>query len=85
MFLAFKNGVKSIQTAHYRISKFFTYVTKTRPHLSTCSRKQGNYNGTFIFEIDIVIVKRKADSGTKQFSVNELLKTCKQNILMQYS
>ena len=29
--------------------KFFTYVTKTCPHLSTYSRKPWNYNGTIIF------------------------------------
>ena len=33
---------------------FFTQVTKTRPNLSTYSRKPGNYNGTIIFEIDIM-------------------------------
>ena len=33
---------------------FFTYVTKTRANLSTYSRKPGNYNGTIIFEIDIM-------------------------------
>ena len=35
-------------------SKFFTYVTKTRPNLTTYSRKPGNYNGTIIFDIDIM-------------------------------
>jgi hypothetical protein len=35
-------------------SKFFTYGTKTRPNLSTYSRNSGNYNGTIIFEIDIM-------------------------------
>ena len=34
--------------------KCFTYVTKTCAHLSTCSRKPGNYNGTIIFVIDII-------------------------------
>ena len=34
--------------------KFFTYVTKTRPNSTTYSRKPGNYNGTIIFEIDIM-------------------------------
>lgn len=34
--------------------KFLTYVTKTRPNLATYSRKLGNYNGTIIFEIDIM-------------------------------
>ena len=32
--------------------KFFTYVTKTRAHLSTYSRKPWNYNDTIIIEID---------------------------------
>ena len=35
-------------------SNFFTYVTRTCPHLSTYSRKLGNYNGTIIFVIDIM-------------------------------
>ena len=30
------------------------YVIKTRPNLPTYSKKPGNYNGTIIFEIDIV-------------------------------
>ena len=34
------------------LGKFFTYVTKTRPNLSTYSWKPRNYNGTVIFEID---------------------------------
>jgi len=34
--------------------KFFTYVTKTRLNLPTYSRKLGNYNGTIVFEIDIM-------------------------------
>ena len=34
--------------------KCFTYVTKTCPNLITYSRKPGNYNGTIIFEIDIM-------------------------------
>jgi hypothetical protein len=38
----------------YNTSKFFTYVIKTRPNLSTYSRKLGNYSGTIIFEIDII-------------------------------
>ena len=33
---------------------FFTYVTKTCSNLSTYSRKPGNYNGTIIFDIDIM-------------------------------
>ena len=35
-------------------SKFFKYVTKTRANLTTYSRKPENYNGTIIFEIDIM-------------------------------
>ena len=34
--------------------KFFTYVTKTCANLTTYSRKPENYNGTIIFEIDIM-------------------------------
>ena len=34
--------------------KFLTYVTKTRPNLAKYCRKLGNYNGTIIFEIDIM-------------------------------
>ena len=35
------------------LGKFFTYVTKTRPNLPTYSfKKNRNYNGTVIFEID---------------------------------
>ena len=34
------------------LGKFFTYVTKTRPNLSTYSWKPRNYNGTVIFQID---------------------------------
>ena len=36
------------------VGKCFTYGTKTRAHLSTYSSKLGNYNGTIIFEIDIM-------------------------------
>ena len=36
------------------IGKFFTYVTKTCANLTTYSRKLENYNGTIIFEIDIM-------------------------------
>ena len=39
---------------HYTMDKFFTYVTKTRPNLTTYSRKPGNFNGTISFEIDIM-------------------------------
>ena len=38
------------KTAHKR----FTYVAKTRANLTTYSRKPENYNGTIIFEIDIM-------------------------------
>jgi hypothetical protein len=34
--------------------KYFTYVTKTIANLTTYSRKQGDYNGIIIFEIDIM-------------------------------
>ena len=35
-------------------AKCFTYVTKTCANLTTYSRKLENYNGTIIFEIDIM-------------------------------
>ena len=35
-------------------SKCFTYVTKTVANLTTYSRKPGDYNGTIIFEIDVM-------------------------------
>ena len=34
--------------------KFFTYVIKTCANLTTYSRRLENYNGTIIFEIDIM-------------------------------
>ena len=34
--------------------KCFTYITKTIANLTTYSRKPGDYNGTIIFEIDIM-------------------------------
>ena len=34
--------------------KVVMYVTKTCANLSTYSRKPGNYNGTIIFETDIM-------------------------------
>ena len=40
--------------------KFFTYVTKPRAHLSTYSRKLGNYNDTIIFEIDIIKKQKRS-------------------------
>ena len=36
------------------LNKFFTYVTKTRANLSTYIKKPESYNGTIIFEIDIM-------------------------------
>ena len=36
------------------INKCFTNVTKTFANLTTYSRKPGDYNGTIIFEIDIM-------------------------------
>ena len=35
-------------------SKCFTYATKTFANSTTYSRKPGDYNGTIIFEIDII-------------------------------
>ena len=35
-------------------SKCFTYVTKTIVNSTTYSRKAGDYNGTIIFEFDIM-------------------------------
>jgi len=35
-------------------SKVFTNVTKTRANLSKYSGRLGNYNGTIVFEIDIM-------------------------------
>ena len=46
----FDRSVSPISTR----GKFFTYVTKTRAHLSTYSRKPWNYNDTIIIEIDIM-------------------------------
>ena len=34
--------------------KCFSHVTKTRPNFTTYTRKPGNNNGTFIFDIDII-------------------------------
>ena len=36
------------------LCKCFTYATKTIANLTTYSRKPGDYNGTIIFEIDIM-------------------------------
>ena len=50
--------IMNVLYAFFAICKFFTYVTKTRLHLSTYSKKSGNYNGTIIFEI--VIMKKSS-------------------------
>ena len=42
------------QMQEEKLPKCFTYVTKTMANLTTFSRKPGNYNGTIIFEIDII-------------------------------
>ena len=39
---------------HNNQGKFFTCVTKTIANLATYSRKPENYNGTIIFEFDIM-------------------------------
>ena len=56
-----QNWVKSSnsppQTAHPNWPlnrKYFTYVAKTIAKSTTYSRKPGNYNGTIIFEFDIM-------------------------------
>jgi hypothetical protein len=36
-------------------SKCFTYVTKTIANSTTYSRKSGDYNGTIIFEFDVIL------------------------------
>ena len=36
------------------VTKYFMYVAKIRANLTTYSRKPENYNGTLIFEIDIM-------------------------------
>ena len=47
-------GNCTLHKLHYRMCKCYTYVTKTRANLTTYSRKPENYNGTIIFEIDIM-------------------------------
>ena len=42
------------QTAYNSARKSFTFVAKTRANLTIYSRKPENYNGTIIFEIDIM-------------------------------
>ena len=37
-----------------QVDTCFTYVTKTCANLTTHSRKPENYNGTIVFEIDIM-------------------------------
>ena len=48
------SGLKSLILFMWTCGKCFTYVTKTRANLTTYSRKLENYNGTIIFEIDIM-------------------------------
>ena len=43
-----------LQICFRRLGKCFTCVTKTIANLTTYSRKPGDYNGTIIFEIDIM-------------------------------
>ena len=48
---------KSNQQSHINSApeaKCFTYVTKTIVNSTTYSRKPGDYNGTIIFEFDIM-------------------------------
>ena len=49
----YKKSMNSLQT-NRTTPKFFSYVTKTGANLYTYSRKPGNYNGTIVFEIDIM-------------------------------
>ena len=49
-----KWGFKGLDILVNNAGKFFMYVTKTRANLTTYSRKPENYNGTIIFEIDIM-------------------------------
>ena len=44
----------SVRATYQQTGKFFTYVTKPRPNLSTQSRKPGDYYGTTIFVISFV-------------------------------
>ena len=47
-------SVRKVVLFHSTFDKCFTYVTKTIAILTTYSRKPGDYNGTVIFEIDIM-------------------------------
>ena len=42
------------KSAAATIGKYFTYDTKTIANSTTYSRNPGDYNGTIIFEIDIM-------------------------------
>ena len=52
--ILFRFGSERAYKSLERLSKRFTYVAKTRANLTTYSRKPENYNGTIIFEIDIM-------------------------------
>ena len=47
-------GSVGLQALKKNCGKSFTYLTKTHANLTTYSRKQGNFNGTISFEIDIM-------------------------------
>ena len=49
-----KGDISSATFSKDTLGKFFMYVTKTIANLTTYSRKPGDYNGTIIFEIDIM-------------------------------
>ena len=49
-----RNKMIMLTKMHYNTGKCFTCFTKTFANLTTYSRKPGNYNGTIIFEIDIM-------------------------------
>ena len=51
-----KKNIRSVRKVvfHSTFDKCFRYVTKTIANLTTYSRKPGDYNGTVIFEIDIM-------------------------------
>ena len=59
------------------LCKCFTYVTKTCANLTTYSRKPENYNGTIIFEIDIMKnsspINLKLDFSTNYLAVSFVL------------
>ena len=61
LFWSGQSGIehKSVRVPNYtfqnlQCGKCFTYVTKTIAILTTYRRKPGDYNGTIIFEIDIM-------------------------------